>query len=74
MDLKKRLDARLYLSFVNSNVHVAIHWKRNLLEPEMNETVLDTAHLREPFEELVLCLGIIDDLNLNTRIWSKQEG
>lgn len=72
MDLRKKLDCKLYLSFVNSNVHLAIHWSKNLLEPEMNESVLDTSHLREPYDELVLCFGLVDDLNLNTRIWGKE--
>jgi hypothetical protein len=72
MDLRKKLDCKLYLSFVSSNVHVAIHWSKNLLEPEMNESVLDTNHLREPYDELALCFGLVDDLNLNTRIWTKE--
>lgn len=74
MELRRKLDCKLYLSFVNSTVHVAIHWQRNLLEPEMNESVLDTNNLREPYDELAMCFGLVDDLNLNTRIWSKQTG
>ena len=72
LDLKQKLDARIYLSFVDSNVHLAVHWRRNLFHPKLRHAAKDTDNLRKHYEELMLCLGIVDDLNLNTRIWSKR--
>jgi hypothetical protein len=34
--------------------------------------LIDFAPIQEYFEDLQLAIGIADDLNLNTRIWSKQ--
>lgn len=73
LDLKQKLGAKVYLSFVDSNVHVAIAWKKNLLEPSLRKSLTESNAVGEFREELQLCLGIVDDLNLNTRIWSKQD-
>jgi len=73
LDLKQKLGAKVYLSFVDSNVHVAIAWKKNLLEPSLKKSLTDSNVVVKFREELELCFGIVDDLNLNTRIWSKQD-
>jgi len=72
VDFKQRTGQKVYLSFVGSMVFVAIWLNRNLFEPRLFNTLLDFEPIRQYFEDLQLAIGIVDDLNLNTRIWSKQ--
>ena len=72
VDFKKKSGRQIYLSFVGSKVFVAISYIRNLFEPRVFRTLLDFAPMQEYFGDLELALGVVDDLNLNTRIWSKQ--
>jgi hypothetical protein len=53
-------------------VFVAVSYTKNLFEPRLFRTILDFELVQEYFEDLQLAIGIVDDLNLNTRIWSKQ--
>ena len=71
-DFKKKTGSRVYLSFVGSMVFVAIWINRNLFEPRIFNTLLDFEPVRQYYEDLQLAAGIVEDLNLNTRIWSKQ--
>ena len=72
MDFKKKTGQKIYLSFVWSKVYVAISFTKSLFEPRIFNTLLDFKPVREYFEDLQLAIGIVEDLNLNTRIWSKQ--
>ena len=72
VDFKKRSNRNIHLSFVGSMVFVSISYTRNLFEPRIFRTLLDFEPIREYFEDLQLAIGIVDDLNLNTRIWTKR--
>jgi hypothetical protein len=72
LDFQKKCKHKIMLSFVDSKVYVAIPFKRNLFEPRFFKTLLDFESIAEYFEDLQLAIGIVEDLNLNTRIWSKQ--
>lgn len=43
----------------------------DLFEVEL-DTSMDWGNVEKYYEDLYLGLGIIDDLNLNTRLWSKE--
>ncbi|HRQ66479.1 MAG TPA: DUF3137 domain-containing protein, partial [Xanthomonadaceae bacterium] len=68
--MKTRHDLRL--ACVRSKLYMAIHTRRNLFEPPLLRSVTDPALYREIWEDIELLSGIVDDLNLNTRIWSKR--
>lgn len=70
-DFKKKMKSPIYLSFTGSNVHIAISQTRNMFEPRIFRSVLDFSLIRGYLEDLQLFLDIVDDLNLNTRIWTK---
>jgi hypothetical protein len=72
VEFKKKTGRKIYLSFVGSMVFVAVSYTRSLFEPRIFKTLLDFDPIRKYFEDLQLAIGIVDDLNLNTRIWSKQ--
>jgi hypothetical protein len=71
-DFKKKTGRKIYLSFIYSNVYVAVEYTKNLFEPRIFRTLLDFEPIAEYFDDLSLAVGIVDDLNLNTRIWTKQ--
>lgn len=71
-DFKKKLGAPLYLSFTHSNVHIAISQSKNMFEPRIFRSLLDFGLVQDYMEDLQLAIGIVDDLNLNLRIWSKE--
>jgi hypothetical protein len=68
--LKSR-SGQVALSFLNGQVHVALGVARNLFEPSVFTRVSDARQVAEFLNDLRSILGIIEVLNLNTRIWSK---
>jgi hypothetical protein len=72
VDFRKKAGKNIYLSFVNSRIYLAIPYSKNLFEPRLYKTLLDFKPVQEYFENIQFALGIVEDLNLNTRIWSKQ--
>jgi hypothetical protein len=71
LQFKRKTGKRICLSFVGSKVFVAIPYNKNLFEPRLFHTLLDFGPIARYFEDLELAVGIVEDLNLNTRIWSK---
>jgi hypothetical protein len=71
LQFKRKTSKRICLSFVGSKVFVAIPYNKNLFEPRLFRTLLDFNPISQYFEDLQLAVGIVEDLNLNTRIWSK---
>jgi hypothetical protein len=65
-------ERKVYLSFIDSKVYIAIPYYENLFEPKLFSSLLDFRPLQKYFEDLELAIGIVEDLNLNTRIWTKQ--
>jgi hypothetical protein len=72
MAFKKRWNSTPYISFLDSKVYIAIRMYRNLFETRVFRTVVDYSFIEENFKFLELLTGIVDDLNLNTRIWTKR--
>jgi hypothetical protein len=72
VDFRARTNRELYLSFVASNIYVAISSQRDLFEPKVFTSVLDVALAHQYLDDLMLAVSIVEDLNLNTRIWTKQ--
>lgn len=59
------------ISFVNNQIFIAIHHERDLFEARLFETMLSFKPMQDYFENFQLMLGIIEDLNLNRRIWGR---
>ena len=72
MDFKRKTGKKIFLSFVGSRVFVAVSFRKDLFEPKVFSTVLAFEPIQEYFEDLQLAIGIVDDLNLNLRIWTKE--
>lgn len=76
LEFCKKINSTLHLSFIGSNLYLAIADTRNRLEaPGMfiaTEKLLDPNLLTPYLNDLYFAISIVDELNLNTRIWSKQ--
>jgi len=66
---QKKARRKIYISFVEGHVCIAICYYHNLFEPKLFKSMLSFAPLREYFENLQLMIGIVQDLNLNQEIW-----
>lgn len=71
VDFKKKSKRTIYISFVGSKIYVAVSYSRNLFEPRIFKTLLAFSPIKEYFEDLELVYGLVEDLNLNNRIWTK---
>ena len=60
---------KVYLSFIDGFLYIAIPYRHQLFEPRLFKSMMSFAPLKEYFLDLQLMIGIVDDLNLNRRIW-----
>jgi len=71
VELREKANRNIYLSFIDSKVFIALPVNRNLFEPNELSTGVNETYLKEYFYYLQLITGMVEDLNLNMRIWSK---
>ena len=72
LDFKKNTGAAICLSFKDSILYITVPYKRNLFEPKYVKSIVDYIETYRYFQDLRLFIGIVEDLNLNTRIWTKE--
>lgn len=72
LDFRLQSEKQVQFSFVGSRVYVAIPFVEDLFEPRLFRTVVDFGPIQSYFENLALAIGLVEDLNLNTRIWTKE--
>ncbi len=70
MGLRSRFGEGLALSFLGSNVFLCIPMDKPLLEP--GSALERPELLDEVFQDVCALAGVVDDLNLTTRIWTKR--
>lgn len=71
MKLKKKSN-KVQFSFKNSQVNIALPVSKNLFEAPLFKSMLNFDQVQEYYEYLLLAIGVVEDLDLNTRIWTKQ--
>lgn len=64
--------AGISIAFNHSNVFIAIPISSQLFEAHVLTTVLNFEVMKSYHEYLVTFIGIVEDLNLNNRIWTKE--
>ena len=69
--LEEKYNSQLYMSFIKTKVYIALKTTHNYFEPDLSDEVSKDT-LREAIREIEGCIGIIDELDLNTRIWTKE--
>jgi len=71
LDFKKRSKHPLHISFIGSNIHMAIEYNKDLFEPTVFSSLLDYKVAKEYVQTLHLSIGIVQELKLNEKLWSK---
>jgi len=69
---KKRVKQKIYISFVDANIHIAIEYNKDLFEPNVFESLLDYKSVMSYITALQAAVGIVQELKLNERLWSKE--
>lgn len=72
MEFRKKTGKEISLSFIDSNVFIGIPIAKDLFEAPMFSTLVNYSLIAEYYNYLALCIGIVEDLDLNTRIWTKE--
>ncbi len=72
LNLKKKVAHPVYVSFVDANIHIAIAYNKDLFEPTVFESLLKYDNAMSYIHALSLAVGIIEELKLNERLWSKK--
>lgn len=72
LNFRQQIKKRVYLSFVNGKLYMGIEIYKDLFEPTVFRTLLNFELIREFVSYMQLGKNIVEELNLNTRIWSKQ--
>lgn len=72
LEFQKKVRVPIHAAFVSSNIYLAVSTRKNMFEPRIFRTLLDFGMLQEYLEDVVFAVGIVEDLNLNTRIWTKE--
>jgi len=71
LDFKKRSQVPLYISFINEQIYIALEYKKDLFEPTVFSSLLEYSLVKEYISTLQLATGIIEELKLNEKLWSK---
>lgn len=69
VEFNKKAKRQVYLSFVDGFLYIAIPYRQSLFEPKLWQSMMSFRPLKEYFQDSQLMIGIVEDLNLNRRIW-----
>ena len=69
VEFNQKAKRKVYLSFVDGFLYIAIPYRHRLFEPKLLQSMMSFQPLKEYFQDLQLMIGIVEDLNLNRRIW-----
>ena len=72
MAFRKATKKRISVSFINSQIFIAIPLAENLFEAPLFSSMINFNKVSEYYNYLAMCVGIVEILDLNTRIWSKE--
>lgn len=70
-EYRKKTGKEIQLGFNRSQMYVAISYPKNVFQPRLFHTLLDFAPIREYYADLALAGSLVEEMNLNTRIWGK---
>lgn len=62
----------IFFSFVNGSMYLIIDNKRNPFAPSYNKPLTDQTQIKNIFDEIMLIFDVVEVLELNKRIWSKE--
>ena len=68
----KQYNRKMHLSFIGSRVYVATSFKQDLFEPKIFKSGIKFDDVAFMYNLFLMNATIIEELNLNTRIWTKE--
>ncbi len=72
LTLQERSKHPIYISFIRNHIHIAIYYNKDLFEPSIFRSLLEYKVAMEYVNTLHLSLGIVKELKLNQKLWSKK--
>lgn len=60
------------ISFIDSWIYISIPIRQDLFEAPLFNSLINYPMMEEYYNYLALCVGIVESLDLNTRIWTKE--
>jgi len=72
LHFQKRSKSPLSVSFTGKKIYLAIAYNRDLFEPSVFHSLLKYKIAMEYVATLHLAIGIVEELKLNQKLWSKQ--
>ncbi|MBN1769344.1 MAG: DUF3137 domain-containing protein [Prolixibacteraceae bacterium] len=72
VNIYKQYKRRMHLSFIGSRVYVAMSFKKDLFEPKIFSSGVKYEDVEFMYNLFMVNATIIHELNLNTRIWTKE--
>ncbi len=72
MQFREKSKSKIALSFIGSEVFIAVPLNDNLFEAPFFSSMINFELIDKFNRYLILFIGIVEDLNLNTRIWTKE--
>jgi len=72
VNLYRRFSGEIYFSFVGSRVYFANSFNVALFEPNIFRSGVNFSDVKEMFDLFGMTSVLIQELNLNTRIWTKE--
>lgn len=70
--LREKAGCLVSATFTANRVNILFKTKKDFFEPRLFHTLLDFEPVRAYYAELALAFGIAEELDLNTRIWTKE--
>jgi hypothetical protein len=71
LTFKKKSKHPIHISFIGSHIYMAIEYNKDLFEPTVFSSLLDYKVAMEYVQTLHLAIGIVKELKLNEKLWSK---
>jgi hypothetical protein len=71
LNYKKRSKEDTFISFNANKIYLAIDYRKDLFEPSVFHSLLKYKIAMEYVETLHLAIGIVEELKLNQKLWSK---
>lgn len=72
LNFQQKSQHPVYVSFIGGTIYIAIYHKKDLFEPSVFHSLLEYKIAMEYVKTLHLALGIVEELKLNQKLWSKR--
>ncbi|DAB28133.1 MAG: Galanin [Sulfurimonas sp. RIFOXYD12_FULL_33_39] len=69
---KQKSKHPIHVSFVGTHIYMAIEYEKDLFEPSVFRSLLEYKIAMEYVQTLHLAIGIVEELKLNQKLWSKR--